>query len=150
MTLLAMMIMIMMMMMMMTKSHFLKRSSFAGERLKSCLSNLPNCQFIKLNCKGNSLSDIVGEPIFFKNDENDPHQVKKCNSTSSSSSESLSKPKISLYPRSPVPGGPMFLMPDIQVQDPEAVAKYEDALENGICLQVPSSIPRRRHSWICG
>ena len=121
--------------------------------LKSCLSNLPDSQFIKLNCKGNNLSDIVGEPIFFKNDENDPHQVKKCNSTSSSSSESLSKPKISLYPRFPVPGGPMFLMPDVhdtQVQAPEAVAKYEDALENGICLQVPSSIPRRRHSWICG
>ena len=97
-----------------------------------------------MNCKGNSLSDIVGEPIFFKNDENDPHQVKKCNSTSSSSSESLSKPKISLYPRSPVPGGPMFLMPDVQD------TPVQDALENGICLQVPSSIPRRRHSWICG
>ena len=47
----------------------------------------------------------------------------------------------------------MFLMPEIRdtkVQAPEAVAKLEDALENGIYLTVPPAVPRRRHSWICG
>ena len=51
--------------------------------------------------------------------------------------------------------GPMFLMPEvrnIQVQAPRAVENLEKAINNGSTsyLQVPFSVPRRRHSWICG
>ncbi len=51
--------------------------------------------------------------------------------------------------------GPMFLMPearDCEVRAPVAKENMEKALEAGSTayLQVPLSVPRRRHSWICG
>ena len=56
-----------------------------------------------------------------------------------------------LTPKVFSPGGPMFLMPDI-IHDnfQEQQAAPNTAEENGILLQVPGSVPRRRHSWICG
>ena len=47
---------------------------------------------------------------------------------------------------------PMFLMPDIrdtQAYAPEIKGKVTDAMANGAgYLQIPSSVPRRRHSWM--
>ena len=51
----------------------------------------------------------------------------------------------------------MFLLPEIRdnfQEERSTDAPPNNATtaveENGILLQVPGSVPRRRHSWICG
>ena len=62
-----------------------------------------------------------------------------------------------LTPKVFSPGGPMFLLPEIRdnfQEERSTDAPPNNATtaveENGILLQVPGAVPRRRHSWICG